>query len=1290
MTRTRNIILSRNSLYAFMFLSVAALLFDFSYQYFVGRELAVQDALADAEDLGLALEASVTRTVQTIDLTLTSIADGIGTAPSSLASRDETRRLLLEKLRHSPHIRSLSLLDPEGGLIATSEGQKPARAAFADRDFFQEQLQSHFRGQVRGLFVGMPMRGRQLTGGEEEASGKWLLPMSRVVRDESGGLLGVAVAAVNPEYFQNIFSSVRNGRRGVLKLYRYDGAQLVTTASDDGTVLHSTAESQVFRDLLPRSDHGTLRAPDPDTGAARMVAFRATPVWPLVLMIVLDETDELAYWRSSIKSSGIIVGSFFIVMAVFAILQMRSGSLLRSQERAIREGAARLQAVLESAVEGIVTVDKDGFIENANPAAHRIFGFESGEMIGRNLAEMIPDPLSRQLPHPSAANAEGRGDSREALARRKGGESFPLELSLAGVPSSDRPLYAAILRDLSERKRTEDMVLRLNERNRMILESVGEGIFGASAQGRLTFINPAGAGILGYAPHDLVGRPIRDLLAGDSSMPTPLDGEVPGLSDGTAVREALFRHKQGTAIPVEFISSPLRDTDDAMGMVVTFRDITERKRIEQHLREAKDKAESGERAKMEFLATVSHEIRTPMNGVIGMAGLLLDSHLGDEQRYFATTIRDSAESLLTLINDILDFSKIDAGRLELETTPFPMVSLVESVMDLLAPRARSKQLDITCFVTPELRGSLRGDPGRIRQILLNLVGNAVKFTQVGSVAILVTVDEQARLGQPGTRAVRFEVHDTGIGIPAPAQARLFTPFSQADSSTARRHGGTGLGLAISKRLAQLMGGRIGMESQADKGSVFWVLLPLEPLAPPPPLPAVFAGRRALVVSDNEISLDVLRRNLAALGLRAVGAADGREALARLAEAANEGQPFEAVLLEQALRDMSGTAVLAHIRANAAIAATPVALVISSLPAGASPPTDAGADLCLTKPLRLAALTQGLARLLEPHEVPSFAALPDAGLSGRDETAPPEDTANARRLRVLVVEDTPVNQQLALALLRRAGHSAEAVSNGAEAVEAVRSLPYDLVLMDIQMPEMDGLEATAAIRRLAGDEAWVPIIAMTANAMRGDDERCLAGGMDDYLAKPIDRGKLLEALRRWGGRRSRLAPRPVGGDSAVTGAPTCHTHPHDEEAVDALASSIEDRTIEDKTIEDMLQLMGPDGLLRLYEAFFDDFLPRAARIVEARKRSDLATLERETHTLKGSADNLGLKRIATYARHIVTGLRRGNPQAASPADVQALVSALEEARRTVPGRLQVVINRTSFPSGVRQTPEPAAH
>jgi PAS domain S-box-containing protein len=822
------------------------------------------------------------------------------------------------------------------------------------------------------------------------------------------------------------------------------------------------------------------------------------------------------------------------------------------------------------------------------------------------------------------------------------------------VESQVRDRTESLSREIAERLQAESRLRESEGKYRALAENAEDLIYVAGLDLRLTYTNSYAARRAGVRPEELIGAPVT------AFAPELSDEESVELMShivaGRAVQRAFQVVLQGKRYWYDINLVPLKnDAQQVTGVLGIGRDITTRKELEAQLQKAKEAAEAAAAAKGEFLATMSHEIRTPLNGVIGTIGLLLDGPLSERQRELGDIAHESANILLALINDILDFSKIEAQRLEIEPIPFDLPHVLEEVAALYAASAAGKGLELVVSEAADVPRRVIGDAGRIRQVLLNLVGNAVKFTERGHILLGVASEGLT----DGAVGLRFFVEDTGCGITGEQQQRLFERFVQGDASTTRRHGGTGLGLAISRKLVELMGGRIGVESRAGDGAVFWFRLALPPDPHPPalpPAPADLAGLRTLVVDDHEINRRVLREILSGRGLRTAVASGGEEALALLQRAAADGDPFRIAILDYLMPGMDGLSLARAIKAEPALQPTLLVMATSFDQRGdAERMREAGVALYLVKPLRPTQLHELLAAAWALHlQGRDTALLTRHDLAGVEGAL--RSPATLRRCRILVVEDNAINQRVAVLALESLGCRADLAANGAEAVAMAQRLPYDLVLMDCEMPEMDGFEAARAIRRgEAGGERRLPIVAMTARAGQGDRERCLQSGMDDFLSKPVSPQQIAGVLARFvplrGGvpdDRAAAAPAPRGGVSLPGGPPPA---------------------LDPRKAAELRRLCGGRDRWEQFAALFESgvgaLLPR---LRDGCAAGDADEVRAAAHKLKGSCANLGAQAMVEWCARLDECAR--GPSLEGAAGLLAALetewgrvrSALEEQRR----------------------------
>jgi two-component system sensor histidine kinase/response regulator len=876
----------------------------------------------------------------------------------------------------------------------------------------------------------------------------------------------------------------------------------------------------------------------------------------------------------------------------------------RQAEKALRESSNFLNTLIESDPIAILVRGKDKRVELANPAFYALFGYTQEEIVGKNIRDLIiPAELRHEADAYVLATDSGQSFHETSQRKKKNGQLIDAEIyAVPLVIDGQRRATLILYQDISERVRTQKALAESEELFRTVSAAAPVGIFYTDANGEILYANQRWTEMTGHGAQDPV-QSVWTNAVHPEDRPMVEKLWKSGLALQMELRDQCrFLTPDGHVNWVEWQTRALSGTNGTLqGFVGVLEDITKRRAAEQRLKEAKEAAEAASRAKSEFLANMSHEIRTPMNGILGMTELTLDTELQPVQREYLEMVRSSAESLLGIINDILDFSKIEAGRLDLEFAPFSLLDCIESALQPLGIRANQKGLEVAWAVLGDVPEVLEGDPTRLRQILLNLVGNAIKFTKEGGVRVLAerVASDQGRI------AVRFAVSDTGIGIPKEKHHQIFEAFAQADTSTTREFGGTGLGLSISSRLIQLMRGELEVQSTPGKGSTFTFTLPFavgttNDSAMGAAQKIECTNRKVLVVDDDEVNLTLLTRLLPQWGLEPVCAENGTQALKFFEKAQVEGRPFPLVLLDQNMPGMSGYEVAERIRSVAT--KEQVAILIMSSATNQAAQLRAqklGIVRQLMKPLRRATLREAILQALN-LEVPP-----------EKEPVPEKEERKARGLRLLLVEDNRVNQKLAICLLEKMGHHVTLTQNGRDAVQLVQQKSFDLVLMDIQMPVMSGVEATRKIREVEQRTgAHIPIIAMTAHAMAGDAERYLSSGMDGYVSKPIRTDFLRAELDRLGKRASQEEMKNMNEPQKDSPLATL-------DLTELLARVENDREL----LRDLLMISKaelPKHLQALREAVESGDGNRAALVA---------------HTLKGMLANLSANRAAEAAARL---------------------------------------------------------
>jgi PAS domain S-box-containing protein len=933
-----------------------------------------------------------------------------------------------------------------------------------------------------------------------------------------------------------------------------------------------------------------------------------------------------------------------------AAAEQRALELARANAELSREMAERRRAEEDRdrfftlSLDMLCIAGFDGYFKRLNPAWERVLGYPVAELLAQPFESFV-HPDDRAATRAESQKLAAGADTVRFENRYRCQDGSYRWLLWTATPFPDRQLVYAAARDITERRQAEESLRESEALYHSLVEHLPQNIFRKNCQGRFTFANQRFCATVGRPLADLLGKTDFDFFPPALAEKYRKD-DIEVIETGK-IFETVEEHvtPEGAKLYVQVVKTPLHGArGETIGVQGIFWDVTAQKRAEQELHQAKEAAEAASRAKSEFLANMSHEIRTPMNGILGMTELALDTKLTPEQREYLLLVKASADSLLGLINDILDFSKIEARKLQLDEVAFNVRDTLGDAMKALALRAQQKGLELACHIPADVPEVVVGDPGRLRQIVVNLVGNAIKFTDQGEVVVCVQPASGGReppecppsrsQGAHAPRSPEVVLHvavaDTGIGIPPDKQRLVFEAFAQADSSTTRKYGGTGLGLTISSQLVALMGGRIWVESEAGKGSTFQFTarfgVPAGPAAPPAAArPANLHDLPVLVVDDNATNRRILGEMLTNWRMKPTVVDGGPAALAALERAVAAGEPFPLVLLDGHMPGMDGFDLAAQVQQRPHLAGSTILMLTSAgQPGDIARCRELGIEAYLTKPVKQSELLDAIVTALS------------ASLQHAEPEAPapaPPPGPSRRALRVLLAEDNAVNQRLAVRLLEKQGHSVALAVNGKEAVAAARHEPFDLVLMDVQMPELDGLEATAQIRQEERETGrHVPILAMTAHAMKGDRERCLAAGMDAYISKPVQAAELWEAVRK-------LVP-----GAAVAAAPAAAAPPLALDRARVLA-----------------RLGGDEELLKELVGLFLADCPRLlADIDDALARGDAAKLRLTAHALKGAAGHFGAAATVDVAKRLETLGRNGN-LAGAPETAAALKEELERLK-----------------------------
>ncbi|MGC9029737.1 MAG: PAS domain S-box protein [Desulfomonilaceae bacterium] len=952
---------------------------------------------------------------------------------------------------------------------------------------------------------------------KKDGSHIWISLNSRLVRDVDGAVLHIEGIFQDISARKEAEQKLSDALEFVQNILATSPAGIVTYSSEGAFVSANEAAEHILSKIRDFDLRGNFRESD---------FWKRSGLFSEALRVLAQRCSGRTEIRIADVSGGDLwldcrLASFQTGNGLHLLLMVHDITDQKRTERALAEAVSQFEGLLQAATQvSIIATDVNGIIRVFNTGSERMLGYSAEELVGKEtpkrfhldselkehaayLSQLYGKPIT-ELQSLSYRAKKGGYEEKEWTYVTKDGRHLTVHLAVTAVKNKagDITGFLGVAQNITERKKAEEELRKANRFQKRLLETALTAIFLVNVDRVITDVNDEFCRITGFTREELIGQPCMVFADQPCKDKCGLFNGLPG-QDGVWRKQCTVKSRDGRTLTVLKNATIMKDDHGKIiGGMESFVDVTE-------LIEARIAAENASRAKSEFLANMSHEIRTPMNGIMGMTELALNTELTEEQHEYLSAVKSSAESLLSLINDILDFSKIEAGKLEIVPINFALRYCIDTTLKSLAVTAQNKGLELACHIPLDVPDALVGDPGRLRQVLINLVGNAIKFTSIGEVVVRVALLE----AQEDEALLEFSVSDTGIGIPPEKQRKIFEAFEQVDGSTTRFYGGTGLGLAIASKLVELMGGSIGVESAPGKGSTFrftarfGIQKEKEDLTRAIDVPEL-KGLRALVVDDNATNRTILVEMLAAWGLKTAEVESGRAALAALKQAQQEHNPFSFALIDYMMPEMDGFQLASIIREDPSLTDLIILMLTSVGERGhAKKCKDSGIAAYLVKPVNRQELFDALTMTLGKTDAPRAKRTLLTRHSIRE---------SRKRLSILLAEDNPINRKLAVKMLENMGHTVKTAYNGREAVEAFESQHFDLILMDIQMPDMDGIQATSIIREK--EKALgirIPIIAMTAHALAGDRERFLAAGMDGYVSKPITAKELYEAVERTG-------------------------------------------------------------------------------------------------------------------------------------------------------------------------------